>query len=175
MKTKAISRRERRLVLIIFSLALASVIFNFLLQPLFRTLDRVNQDIERKEALARKHSRLLGKGENILLLYDKYKNAMEAKGDSDELIAGLFSEIEDVANKFSLVVEKIKPRAAESRKDYKQVSIEVELRGSVSAIFKFINHMEDGPSFVEVSALRISPQASFSNLICKVILSKLFF
>ncbi|UCC95460.1 MAG: type 4a pilus biogenesis protein PilO [Candidatus Omnitrophota bacterium] len=175
-KARPLSKREKLILYIALVLFVCVLAFNFLLTPLIEKLTKINQEIEQKAFLLKRHYRLMRKGKNLLPQYENYKEKLEKGITSEELVATLFEEIEVSAKKFGVIIEKIKPQPIEEKEGYKEVSLEVELVGKLGPIFQFINKLENSPSFIKVSALRLLPQPrSSSQLRCRISLTKLFF
>lgn len=176
IKISSRPKREKVILCITIIIFIVSLIFNFLISPSIAKLNRLNQDINKKTSLLMRYSRLIGKGENIISLYESYKDNLRTQTNSERVVADLFKEIKDSAKQFNLNLERIRPRPTEEKKGYKEVSLEVELLGDFSSIFEFVNHFEDSSSFVRIFSLRLSPHSDkSSHLRCKITFSKIFF
>lgn len=176
MKLKALSKREK----IIFSITLAILFFGlsfaFVLVPVLDKISTMDEEIAAKKKLYEKYSNLINKGGDILSLYEGYKDTLQADaghGDIDEL---LFNDINGLAKKSGLAIERIKLQPIEEKKGYRQASLEVEMGGDLNTFFQFINELENLSVFIKMSALRIVPQTgSSSGLRFRIMLSRISF
>lgn len=176
MKMKKFSKKEKLLLSIALSVGLIGLLINASVGSVIGKFAGLNQEIAKKTSLLRRHSRLIKKGENIISSYDSYKENLGIEVGPDEGIVVFFEEIESTAKEFGLTIEKIRPQPIEKRKDYQKVSLEIEIAGNFSSIFKLINKIENSAAFIRISSLRLSPQGKTSSeLRAKIILFKIFF
>jgi Tfp pilus assembly protein PilO len=176
MKLKKLSKRERNIFALTVGIVLFVLIFHLFINPFLDKMDGVNQEIQRKTKLLERYSGLLSRGEDAHLLYAKYKNILEKDEKPQEIIANLFKEIENSANKYGVKIKRIKPLPISEKKEYKEAFLEVELEGDFSSLFKFINHLENSSSLIKISSLRLlsGPKGS-SGVLCRLTLFKIIF
>ncbi|UCD15540.1 MAG: type 4a pilus biogenesis protein PilO [Candidatus Omnitrophota bacterium] len=172
---RALTKREKLIIYTTLGIFLVSLTFSGLLQG-YAKLSALNQDIANKTALLRRHFQLVKKGGDIRSLYESYRSILESEGSAQELDTHLFNEMKDFAATFNLTIERVKPLPVELKKEYAQVSLEVEIVGDFRSIFQLINELENSPSFIKVLSLRLSQQSAGSQLLrCRLTLSRLFF
>jgi Tfp pilus assembly protein PilO len=176
MKLRSLSKREKILLYLAILVVSGIFIFNLVIEPLTIKLARMNEDIRKKEYLLKKYRSLTGKGEDILSLYSRYKGSLAKGQRSQEIIDSLFEEVKKTAATVHLNLEKIKPLPIEKNRHFQQALLEVELKGTFSSIFTFIDQLENSSSFVRISSLRLVPQAKDSSVLnCTVTVSRIFF
>lgn len=176
MKIKSLSRREKLILILTIVIGVTVLIFNVFISPTLIRLSGIQQDIETKTALLKKYYHLMSQGESILTRYENYKSVIKKEAHPEDVVPALFKEVENMASSLSLPLETIKPLPLQKRQGYKEISLEVELKGDFPEIFRFINKVENSPSFIQVSHLRLAPEShSSSKLLCKITFSKIFF
>ena len=176
MKLRPLSKRERTILYLTLAIFVATVLYNVLLTPLLSRLYDINSEIDAKISLLRRHSRLIGKGEDILSIYESYKQVLQTSVGLEEIETVFYKEIKSFAVNSRLSLERIRPQPVQDKKGYKEVFLEVELVGNLDSIFEFINRVENSASFMRIASIRISPQTAASRqLRCRIVLAKVSF
>ncbi len=175
MKFRKLSKREKTILYATLFLGFVALVFEFIIVPFEAELDRLNQSISKKSALLKRYSSMVARGEDIASLYESYKKTFQTGADAEVVTVNLFKDIRNAANKFGLSIEGIKPLSSDTGKEYSVVSLDVELVGDFTSIFKFIHHLEKIPSFTRVLSFRVSPMGrNVRKLRCRVVASRLF-
>ncbi|MBU1122207.1 MAG: type 4a pilus biogenesis protein PilO [Candidatus Omnitrophota bacterium] len=175
MKKRRLSKREKLIISITLGIFIGSLAVNGVMLGRNRLIS-LNQEIANKSSLLRRHFLLVERGGDIRSVYESYKKILEIEGSGQELDADLFNEVKRLTEKLNLSIDRIKPLPVESKANYAQVLLEVEIGGDFKSIFEFINGLENSPSFIRVLNLRLYPQSgSSAPLRCKCLISRLFF
>lgn len=173
---KKLNKREKTLLYLVMAVSAGVLVFNIVLSPVLIKLTDLSQDIEKKEYLLRKYAPLAGKGEDIMALYDKYKDIFNETISSQEAIDGLFEQAEKQARSAGLNLEQIRPLLVEETQGYKRVLLNLETTGSFGSIFKFIDQMEKASPLINISSFRLNSSAgSEPGLRCSLTVSRIFF
>ena len=175
IKMRPFSLRERLILYAALAVFVCVLLFKFLISPAAVKLSLISQDIAKKTALLKRYSRLIGKGDRILSLYENYKENLKEGADPEEVVDMLFKEIESSAKSFNLSLDRIRPQPPEDKGEYKKVSLEIEGEGDFSSIFQFIDYLENSSSFVRIAAFRLFSQTASPQLRCRITLYNIFF
>ena len=176
MKIRKLTQREKLILYATTGIIVLALLFNFVIVPVFERMSSVNEEIAKKSFLLGKQSGLIHSGENIVSLYENYRNALEKQETPEEIVAGLFENIENVALSSGIKVKKVKPLPVKESEEYKEVLLEVDLEGDFASMFKFINKLETDYSLVKIGSLRLAPQSSSSRTLrCRLNLYQIFF
>ena len=175
MKPLNLSPREKQIVNITILIIAAGVVFNFFISPIIAKVTGVNDEIARKEYLLKKYRHFQEKSRELNLKGSSYVGLTKSP-TTDEAVADMFGVVSEAAKKYSLNVQKVKPLPAGSGRLSKQAVLEVEVTGNFSAIFKFINAVEDSPLFMRVFTFYLMPSGGNDNgLHCTVAFSRVLF
>lgn len=175
MNFRKLTKREQ-LILYATLIFLGFILLGIgLIRPILIKVKEVNQKIDTKTKLLKRYMGIMNNKDQILSLYNSYRDILITEQTSEEIVASLFSSIENSAQRFNITIERIRPRFVGVKKSYKEVILEVELKGKLASVFQFIVYLEKTSLSVRITSLRIIPGTDSSSLRCRVTLSKLFF
>jgi len=175
MKPVSLSPRESQIAKATILIVAAGLVFNFFISPVLVKVTGVNDEIARKEYMLKKYHHFQEKSRELNLSDNNYAGLTKSL-TPDEAVAQMFGVVSEAAKKYSLNVQKIKPLPAGSGRASKQAVLEVEVAGNFSAVFKFINAVEDSPLFMRVFTFHLAPGGTNdSDLRCIVAFSRVLF
>lgn len=176
MKFRQLSKREKTFFYLTIGAVILGLAYNFVVEPAIRHFTAVNKEIEEKTFLLRKQQSLILGGQDIISVYEQYKNTLDKEKDAEEVISTLFGEIEAAAAETGLKVKKVKPLASQEGREYKQALLEIDVEGDFVSLFKFINKLESGSPLLKIVSLYIASQSESSQTLrCRLSLAKIFF
>jgi Tfp pilus assembly protein PilO len=175
MKPLNLSPREKQIANITILVIAIGLVFNFFISPILAKVTGLNDEIARKEYMLKKYRHFQEKSRELNLSDNSYAGLTKSI-TPDEAISEMFGVVSEAAKKYSLNVQKIKPLPAGSGRSSKQAVLEVDVAGNFSAIFKFVNAVEDSPLFMRVFTFHLMPSGgNDSNLHCTVAFSRVLF
>jgi len=164
MQIPNISKRERKILIICVSVIGASLIYNFILEPLVTKWTELDSRIEASSLRLRKGREII---KRRLQIAEQYKDissfvAEQAASDEEE-IAVLLGEVEKLANSSGARITDIKPRPVKEEGFYKRYVVEVESEGDISRFSKFIFEIQNSPHILKIEKLSIGMKRGGSD------------
>lgn len=158
-----LSKREK--VIFYLSLTTASIflIYNFVLEPLHKKIQELNQKIEAKKIKLEKNLLVLNKKEKIEERYNKYFKNLQLKGTDEEEVAIFLAEIEKLAQKNAVHITDMKPRAPKAVDFYKRFTVDLEAEADIKQITQFIYQVQNTAQLLRVDRLRLETKSSQSQ------------
>ena len=132
------SKREKILLFLTISFAVAFLSYNFVFHPMGLNFETLNKEILTKEMQLRKNVKILSQKENIQNEYMEYSQLLRQKSSNEQEMATLLSEIESVAREIAIRITDMKPRAIRGIDFYNRLAVDVEVEAKLSEITKFI-------------------------------------
>ena len=156
MQIPNISKRERKILIICVSVISASLIYNFVLEPLVAKWTDLDSRIEASGLRLRKGREIIKRRQEIAEQYKDIASFVTEQSASDEEeIALLLGEVEKLANVSGAHITDIKPRPVKEEGFYKRYVVEVESEGDISRFSKFIFEIQNSPKILKIEKLSI--------------------
>lgn len=175
MKFTALSSREQKILYLTVLVVIVGVVFNFFIAPVVNGVSGIDSEIARKEYMLKKYRYFEEKSRALNLSDNLFSADLTKNLTLDEAVGGMFTVVSEAAKKYSLNVQKIKPLPVGQGRSSKQAVLEVEVVGNFSAVFNFIDTVEESPLFIRVSAFHLAvPSIDSGNLRCVVAFSRVF-
>ncbi len=175
MKTTGLSAREKNILRLAILVVAAGLVFNFALSPLIGKVTGIGAEISRKEYILKKYAYFQEKSRALNLAGGAAAMDLTKSLSNDAAIDEMFSAVSEAARKYALRVQKIKPLPVGSAHSSKQAVLEVEVVGSFSAIFNFIDAVEESPLFVRVFTFHLAASGNDGGLLrCTIAFSRVF-
>lgn len=173
MKSRALSKREKRLLKITAAVIAASL-FIYIFLNVFSKLEDANKEIKEKEFVLFKYLAALSV-KDVISLEEQDKAVFTERGQ-DTIYNELSGEIEKLAGNSSVKIERIKTLPVQMDKGYGKFFLEIEAGGDFTSLFQLISNLETSPLFIKVSSCRFYPQGRADlPLRCRIVIFKVFF
>lgn len=138
-----LSKREKYIFIATIIVIVSAVAYNIIFVPIGRDWDSLNNEIVVKRAKLTKAIRLLENQDEIIGDYTSYTVSL---GN----ISKILSYIERQADSLGIETSNIKPRPIIKKELYKEYNIELQIRGTFSAINEFVSKLIKPPVFIAV-------------------------
>lgn len=146
-----ITKRERYLGLLTVSIAIIALIYNFVIEPLVKQWNALNEEIRDKEVLLTKHTRISRSKDAIERLHSEYaKYLQKEKLTVDEDSAMALSNIEKLARGANVHITNIKPLALKNFENYNKYTFRVTTESSIGELTKFIYDLQSSEQLIRV-------------------------
>lgn len=154
---KNIPKREKFLLLIALIVIFFLLCYNFLIEPLLKKVELINQEVGTNELKLKKIKRLLQQKDEIAGLYEQYAKDIKIKGFSDEEeVANFLSYVESLVRQSSVYINDVKPKPVKNLGSYKRFVFDLEIEGTVENLTKFIYELEKSSEAIRIERLQIS-------------------
>lgn len=161
------SRTPRELIILkITGFVLLIVLMDFLMiQPTYRYLKKVNEQIDLEEKMIPNRLKILQHRERIFAEYRRLHPYMTDKTlAQEEETARLLREIERVSKEASLFVSNINPVKVDAKSDtIYQLSLDIEGKGGITQIRQFMRSLESQNPPIRISGFNFKPQSKDSD------------
>jgi Tfp pilus assembly protein PilO len=138
-------------------LIVASLAYNFILEPLGKRWTALNNEIRIMQLKLKKSTQTLKRRIEIMERYENISSYVgKTRGSDEEEITILLSELERLASTSSARITDIKPRPPKLHEYYKKYSIEVESEGDIATLTKFIYEIQNSPQLLSIEKVSIN-------------------
>ena len=149
-----ITKREKTLGIITVGILIAALIYNFIIEPLAQRWSDLEKEIREKEAILRKHSRVLRNKNIIEKMHSEFTEYFEAeKLTPEEENAKALSSIEKLARNARVRITNIKPLAARDFDAYAKYTFRVTTESRIGELTKFIYEMKSSQQLLKVERM----------------------
>jgi len=161
-----LSKREKHILIITIFIILSALAYNFVLEPIFKKWNALNNEIAVERTKIVKSLRLLNNRDSIIGDYAAYAKSV---GN----IPKILGYIETKANSLEIKILNIKPRPAFQKGLYKEHIIELQIEGYFENINRFISELIKPPLFIAVKQFDLRAVVRTPHLKGTLILSKI--
>ncbi|MBU2540441.1 MAG: type 4a pilus biogenesis protein PilO [Candidatus Omnitrophica bacterium] len=159
-----LSKREKNIFYFTILIIAFSLIFKFILLPLFNLNQRLTQEVKAKE-IELVRARRLSKGGSVQSQYDAFIAAIKMGESQDLEMARLLSEIESIAKEAGVNILNLRPHEIEDKRFYKRFLIELKSEGTSQQILRFIFSLESSQLLLRIEKFNLSSRISKGNLL----------
>lgn len=168
MKIKALvsklSKRERINLILAVILLLGVLIDRLVYQPIASRFEAFNQEIQAQEQKLRKNRGYLAARERILEEHKIYMGYLSRAGSDEEETSRLLSEVEGLARESDLFITNMKPQVVAPPDFEKQYSIEIEFKGEMAQLIKFLYGLHQSKYLLNNQQFRLTKDKSSSSI-----------
>ncbi len=161
-----ITKREKILGMISAGVIFGALAYNFVIEPLAKRWNVMEKDIRGKEALLRKHNRILRNKEIIEKLHSEYMEYFATKMlTQEEESAIVLSDIEKMARTANVRITNIKPLAIKSHENYNKYTFRITTESPMSALSKFIYDFQSSQQLLKLERMVLRAKERKRNVI----------
>lgn len=160
---KIITKREKLIFYIAVIAVVLSIVFNFLVFPVFKKNEALNSDISITRAKLKKYLRLLAQKEFI---NNKYSEVLESSGISSDIREGVsvLSELENLAKVSNIKIIDMRPQNLPEGEVSRLALIDLRAEGNIEDYFKFIYKIENSFLLLKIKRLQLSVKPNVQGL-----------
>ena len=151
-----LSKRERRLAFFTVAVVLASLIYSFLLKPLFYKWGRLNQEIFSKEIELKKNIRYLRQKNKVNNIYQEYVKYVQRAGTDEEEMTFLLNEVEKTARNAGMRIVNIRPKPTKDLEFCKKYILEMHCEAALDECLNFIYNLQESEQLIRVERLKLT-------------------
>ena len=148
MFIKNMSKRERYIALAAFSFVFIAILYNFVIDPVFRARYTLNTDIQAKTAALKRDLAMVASRGTLEANYSKFSKYVKSEKSEEEAVAETLTYLEDLSRADSCRIINIKPISTKSFDSYKEVSIDLSSEGTLSQFSKFLYDVENAKNMI---------------------------
>lgn len=164
MKFRRLTNREIILVVVALLFFICSEAWIWLIRPMLEEWTNVNNEIEAKELLLTKYSRIISR-KDVLLAKNQHLTSLATNRESaEEETASLLGYVERSAGN-SVSIINLRPLSVSHTEYYDKYRIEVEVEAAMNDLVKFLYKLESENKPIRIDKFRLSTGKSSSNLL----------
>ena len=129
-----LSPRENRILILCLFLIFIYISYNFIFQPLRKTIADFETRIKVSEKRLRNNLKMMRMERVVDEEYDKYSSYFKQKVSDEQAMAAILSEIESVANEINMRVADMKPKKAKRTDFYNYFSATLTIEGELATV-----------------------------------------
>ncbi|MFC1646234.1 type 4a pilus biogenesis protein PilO [Candidatus Omnitrophota bacterium] len=165
----SISKRERTIFSITILVISLSIIYSFILEPLYKEYTELNQEINTRHVQLAKNIRLLREKDIVRQEFKKYSHRLKVERSDEEEMATVLTEIEKIGNSTGIYLSDVKPQKIKDMDFYKVMIVEIRFQGAMQTLSKFIYELQNSALLLKASRLQINSKGAGQQLIEGVI------
>ena len=159
-----LSYREKGLLLLCGLILTLAFWYSYFLLPLVSEWKEVNDEVNRKELMYQKFTKITGRKDITEHSYEQFINQLKITGSEEEEMAFLLKEIEGLARD-KIYITNIKPHSVKDFGFYKQFNVEIDYEAQTEPLVKFIYEAERSKSLFRVGQLRLQIKSGKPDLL----------
>jgi len=172
----SLSKREKLILIAVGLLLCISILWGLVVDPFVKKWFDLNNQIRVKEVKLEKYIRLLDKYETVKSEYKKYSSLVKGRQTDEKYMAGILSEIEEIARKSNAYISVLKPNIVKSTSFYQKFIVEVELDTTMEDLTKFFYQLQRSPSILKVDSMEMAARSDQKGTIkCRLLISRILF
>jgi hypothetical protein len=151
---KDITKREKILGALTVSVAVVTVAYGFIMEPLINRWNALGRDISDKKGLLAKHSRILRNNDEIEKLHSEYTRYFQTeKLSPEEESASALSNIEKLARETNAHITNIKPLSTKNYENYTKFTFRVTTESRIGELAKFIYKLQSSEQLLKIERM----------------------
>jgi len=160
------NKKLRNTVFSIIGIVFVFLLFGFILRPLVKKINKVQQDIRLAEARVRKGLIVQAKKDDIIEEYKRYKFYLNQKGISERQKVGNFlKELERISQEANVSVTSLNPQETKAEDELRFYSADLKAEGDIEEILFFFSKLQESKLLVGVDKFSLSPKDKAANIL----------
>lgn len=160
-----VSSREKRLFVITLSIAGLGMFYAFIVEPLYKKNEALNQEIHEKQLRLAKNLQLVREKDAITQEFQKYSKLLTTSTSQEEEMAVVLSEIEKTGNAAGVYLSDVKPQRVREMDFYRELLVEIKFQATTPALAQFIYNLQNSAQLLKVKRLQINVKGGESSQI----------
>lgn len=162
-----LTKRERAILYALAAITVLSLIYNFLIDPLFKHWNEVNQEIELAKIRLQKFLSIIKEKDRIDKEYAVYAERLKLKGSDEQEMTYILDGIEKLARNSNLKIANIKPKPPQDEVFYKRFMVGLETESDMHSLMKFIYDVKNSPLLLKIDRLNLNTKSSQGGVIIR--------
>lgn len=131
--------------------------FNFLLRPLLKKNESLNEEISITQAKLKKYARLLGREDYIKGEYEEVTGDSGIFAQKEDTVVAVLTEIELLAQSANIRIVDIRPEAGLKNPRLKRgISVDLRTEGDIEGYIRFIYSLENSFAFLRIKRFQLN-------------------
>lgn len=170
-----LTKRERAILYTLTAIIVLSLIYNFLIEPLIKRWNKVNQGINLVKVRLQKSLSIIKKKDRIDKEYAVYAEKLKPRGSDEQEMTRVLDGLEKLASNSNLRIVNIKPKPPQDKAFYKRFMVGLETESDMRSLMKFIYDVKNSPLLLKVDRLNLNTKSSQAGIVIRasMVISKI--
>ncbi|MBN1492563.1 MAG: hypothetical protein JW938_00290 [Candidatus Omnitrophica bacterium] len=139
--TKLLLDKKYRLTLILVAIICLLVLYVFVVYPVYEHWQEIDREVTVSKQRYLKHRALLERIDKYNVIYDRFKNELQASGNQEEIAALFMKDLEGFAASTGLTIIDIKILPKLYEKNAIRFLVEAQMEAEISPFIAFLKAM----------------------------------
>lgn len=170
-----LTSRERNILYLLSSVALLSLVYNFLIEPIFKNYSNINREIILIKAKLQKSLSIIQEKEKIDKEYTLYAERLKPKASDEQEITHILNNLEVLARNANLKIINMNPKPAQEKDFYKRFLVDIETESDMGSLMRFIYDVKNSPLALKIDRLNLNTRTAQTDVIIRasMVISKI--
>ncbi len=159
-----LGKRERFLLYLIFGLIFSSLVFNFIVYPLWQNNQNLDREITLTGLKLVKYQEVLNRKAELENIYPESSPALRALEQKQDTLVAVLMELEHLSQKVNLKILDIRPQSATRTSEAKEASFDLRLEGDIEAFLNFIYEIENSVFLLRIKKILLHAKADSTSM-----------
>jgi hypothetical protein len=155
-----ITKREKSIFTITAAVVLASLAFSFIIAPLLRRAQALNQEIRVARFKLKRSLSLLSREAEIKGRYDQFAQRHHVSAEGPEAQISSLTVLEDLAREAGIRIIDMRPQSARALESYQQTLIDLRTEGALEGYFRFLYSIENSLTLLEIKRFQLNARSN---------------
>ena len=161
---KILSKRERIILYTVLGLIGLSIVFNFLIEPLFKKAELLNRQTDIVRTKLKKYMWLLSQKDNIQDKYKKFASRLNLPSERKDTSVTTLSVLENLAKEAEIHIVDIRPQTTSNLDLYKETVVDLRTEGTMEGYISFLYNIENSLSLLRIKKFQLNAKPKSSLL-----------
>ena len=162
-----LSKREKTIAQAITVIIILSLIYGFLIEPLFKRWNDINRETKLTKLKLQKALSIIKNKPEIDREYALYVDKLKSKASDEEEITFILNEIETIARSSQSKLISMRPKPVADKDYYKRYMVEIETESDMNSLMKFIYDIKESSQLLKIERLNINTKSSQQGVIIR--------
>lgn len=162
-----LTRREKAILYALAAIIILSLIYNFLIEPLFNRWNKIDQEIELAKIRLQKSLSIIKEKDRIDQEYAVYAVRLKPKGSDEQEMTYILDNIEKLTRSSNLKIANIKPQPPQDEVFYKRFMVRLETESDMHSLMRFIYELKNSPLLLKIDRLSLNTKSSQTGVIIR--------
>lgn len=153
---KVFTKREKTIFFITIGIVIFSIVFSFLLLPVFREYAQLNNEVNIVRFRLKKYLRLASRKDYLEDKQKKFAAGLNFSVDTGDASVATLSALEELTKEANIKIIDIRPQSASGRGLSRELVIDLRTEGAMEGYLKFLYNIEHSLLLLTVKKFQMS-------------------
>jgi hypothetical protein len=161
---KIFTQREKIILYLTIGVIGFSIIFNFMVAPIFGKLNKLDKEISVVRLKLKKSLWLLSHKDSLQAKEKKFSSGIAVPEAGKEALVNTLAELENLARQAGVRILDIRPQTPRASADLKEIIIDLRLEADTEEYLKFIYSIENSLSLLKIKKFQLFSRPNTTDL-----------